>query len=69
MYVSCYLRKVDLEGIDIVALWQTLRAIGYRVFVGNGLRVEAYCSPFESKEIVKTELRMDIEALLKRFRN
>jgi|GEM_PF-2210829 len=68
MVVSYYLRKVDLEKIDIIALWRTLKAIGYKVFVGNGLRVETTVDRYESKEHVYKEMILDIESLLKRFK-
>ena len=68
MIVSYYLRKIDLEGVDVISLWQTLKAIGYQVLIGNGLTVRANVEKFESKEHIKKELIMDVETLLKRFR-
>jgi len=68
MIVSYYLRKIDLEGVDVISLWQTLKAIGYQVLIGNGLTVRANVEKFESKEHIKKELIMDVEFLLKRFR-
>jgi len=66
MLVSYYLRKNELENVDVIALWKVLRAIGYRVFCGN--IIQASVGPFESRQHVKEELRLDVEALLERFR-
>jgi len=66
--VSYFLREIDLEGVDIIGLWQTLRAIGYKIFIGKGIRVVAEVGRFESKEHVQRELIVDIESLLRRFR-
>jgi hypothetical protein len=68
MVVSYYLRRVDLEEIDVVSLWQTLKALGYQVLIGNGLTVKAHVGKFESREHTKKELIMDVESLLRRFK-
>jgi hypothetical protein len=68
MIVSYYLRKIDLEGVDVISLWQTLKAIGYQVLIGNGLLVQTIVGPFDSMEHIKKELIMDVETLLKRFK-
>jgi len=68
MYVSCFLNRTDLEVVDVVGLYKTLKALGYQCFVGNGLLVQAYVGRFESREHIHKELLMDVESLLKRFK-
>jgi hypothetical protein len=68
MCVSYFLKQCDLEKVDTVALYQTLKSIGYKVSIGNGLKVEAVLGKYESKEHVYQEMLIDIESLLKRFR-
>ena len=69
MVVSCFLSRNILRKIDVGGLHQVLKALGYRVrvFCGN-LLVESTIGPYESREHASKELRMDIEALLERFR-
>jgi hypothetical protein len=46
-----------------------LKAIGYEVLIGNGIIIiVSSIGPFESRQHVKEELRLDVEALLERFR-
>jgi len=66
MLVSYYLSRKNLKGVDVVGLYQVLKAIGYRVLCGN--IIQASVGPFESRQHVKEELRLDVEALLERFR-
>ena len=66
--VSYFLRQCDLEGVDVVALWQTLKALGYRVLIGNGLKVQAVVGKFDSRDHICKELALDVESLLRRFR-
>jgi len=68
MYVSCFLNRTDLEVVDVVGLYKTLKALGYQCFVGNGLLVRAFVGRFESRDHVRKELILDIEALLRRFK-
>jgi len=67
--VSYFLRQSDLQGVDTIGLYKTLRALGYRVLIGNQLmKVEALVKKFESKEHIYKEMIIDIESLLKRFK-
>jgi hypothetical protein len=66
--ISYFLRRIDLEGVEIIGLYKTLRSIGYICEIGNGLTVKTIVNPNESKEHVLKELVMDIEFLIKRFR-
>jgi hypothetical protein len=69
MLVSYYLRRKNLKGVDVVGLYQVLKAIGYEVLIGNGIIIiVSSIGPFESRQHVKEELRLDVEALLERFR-
>jgi len=68
MFVSYYLRRKNLKGVDVVGLYQVLKAIGYKVLIGNGIIVSSIVGPFESRQHVKEEIRMDVESLLERFR-
>jgi hypothetical protein len=66
--ISYFLREVDLKEVDIIGLYQVLTSIGYICKIGNGLLVQTTVGRYESRQHVKEELRMDIEALLERFR-
>ncbi|NPV51820.1 MAG: hypothetical protein HPY60_11605 [Candidatus Methanofastidiosum sp.] len=66
--VSCFISQHDLKGVDVVGLYQTLKAIGYEVAVGNGFRVSTTVRMNESKEHTKQELIIDVECLLRRFK-
>jgi hypothetical protein len=68
MFVSYYVGKNELEGVDVFGLLKILKLIGYQVFIGNGLTVRANVEKFESKGHVYQEMIIDIESLLKRFR-
>ena len=69
MIVSYYLRRNELEGIDIVSFYQTLKAIGYIVKIGgNGILIGATLDRYDSREHLLKEIILDVEALLKRFR-
>jgi hypothetical protein len=68
MTVSYFLRRTDLEEIDVIGLYQVLRSIGYICKIGNGLLVQTIVGPFDSMEHIKKELIMDVEALLRMFR-
>jgi hypothetical protein len=68
MFVSYYVRRNELEGVDVLGLFHVLKAIGYECLVGNGLTVRANVEKFESKEHVFKELVLDIESLLERFK-
>jgi len=58
--ISYYLRKIDLEGVDAIGLYKTLRSIGYICEIGNGLTVKTIVNPYESKEHVLKELVLNL---------
>jgi len=66
--ISYFIGMSDLKQVDLIGLYQTLKAIGYGVVIGNGMRVYTQVNSFESKEHVKKEMVIDIESLLARFK-
>jgi hypothetical protein len=69
MLVSYFLSQRELKEVDSIGLWQALRALGYRVLISDkNLIVQSEVGKFDSRQHVLTELTLDIELLLKRFR-
>jgi hypothetical protein len=68
MFVSYFLSRNDLKEVDVVGFFRVLKRL-YNVSIqDSGLIISAFLAPFESRQHLLEELRMDIEALLERFR-